>query len=255
MATWGLWSVEFRAERWKRWSHGREGRESARRSSTVTLEAVAGVAFAVGTAGNAIKHVPQFLRTAVRGHVAGLAVTAVWLAGTAQVLWLAFGFAIRDWRFVALGIGQTVLAAGTLSRFVAKTGWARNRWHAAVALPLWAAFALASSSGGALALESLGATLGIVIGAPQLLYLWRRRRAATDVSGVSQAEYVVVITAQIAWTCYWLTQGHPVAAAGAAWGGTARVATFGLLRSQHRRARVSFTAMDQAIASRPGLGT
>lgn len=72
----------------------------------------------------------------------------------------------------------------------------------------------------------------MVIGAPQLIYLWRRRHTATDVSGVSQGEYVIVIVAQAAWTVYWLTQGHSIAATGAAWGATARTITFTLLRSQ-----------------------
>ncbi len=96
-------------------------------------------------------------------------------------------------------------------------------------------------TGTALALETLGAGLGVLIGAPQLLYLWRRRDTATDVSGVSQAEYVIVIAAQVAWTVYWLTQGHPVAAAGAAWGGVARAVTFILLRSQAARAHLVVT--------------
>jgi hypothetical protein len=95
-----------------------------------------------------------------------------------------------------------------------------------------AAFAGLAVTGGALALETLGALLGVVVAAPQLLHLWRRRRSATDVSGVSTVEPVVVTTAQVAWTVYWLLQGHPVAAAGAAWGGAARAATWVLLRQQ-----------------------
>lgn len=198
--------------------------------------ALALAAFAVGTAGNSVKAVPQFLRTAVRGRVAGLSTTAVWLAFAANVLWLCFGLAIEDWLFVALGIVQTALVTGTLARYVAVTGWSRNARHALVALLACAAFVGLAATGTSLALETLGAGLGVVIGAPQLVYLWRRRRTATDVSGVSEGEYVIVIMAQVAWTLYWLTQGHPVAAAGAAWGGTARAVTFTLLRSQAARA-------------------
>ena len=196
---------------------------------------VALVAFAVGTAGNAVKAVPQFVRTAVRGRTAGLSTTAVWLAVVANVLWLCFGLAIRDWAFVALGVLQTALTAATLARFVAATGWARNLRHAAVSALACAGSVALALSGSGLALESLGAALGVVIGAPQLVHLWRRRHTATDVSGVSQGEAAVVIAAQAAWTVYWLTQGHPVAAAGAAWGAVARAATLALLRQQAGR--------------------
>lgn len=199
------------------------------------LSAVALVAFAVGTAGNAVKSVPQFVRTAVRGRVAGLSMTAVWLAFTANVLWLCFGLAIRDELFVALGVVQTALTACTLVRFVARTDRSANVRHGAVALPACAAFGVLAASGTGLVLETLGALVGVVVGAPQLLHLWRRRRAAVDVSGVSAVEHVVVVAAQVAWTTYWLTQGHPVAAAGAAWAGAARAATLVLLRQQVAR--------------------
>ena len=192
-------------------------------------------AFAVGTAGNAVKAVPQFVRTAVRGQVAGLSRTAVWLAFAANVLWLCFGLAVQDWRFVALGVVQTALTAGTLGRYVAVTGRAASARHALGALLACAGFAALAATGTALALEVLGALLGVVVGAPQLLHLWRRRRTPTDVSGVSPVEPVVVTTAQLAWTVYWLLQGHPVAAAGAAWGGAARAATWVLLRRQAAR--------------------
>jgi hypothetical protein len=45
-----------------------------------------------------------------------------------------------------------------------------------------------------------------------------------------------VVVAQLAWTTYWLVRGHPVAAAGAAWGAVARTATLVLLRRQLVRA-------------------
>jgi uncharacterized protein with PQ loop repeat len=202
----------------------------------VDLSALAVAAFAVGTVGNSIKSVPQFVRTAIRGRVAGLSTTAVWLAFVANVLWLCFGIGIQDWLFVALGIVQTALLIGTLGRYVLATGWSRNTGHALVAFLACGAFGALAVTGAALALETLGAGLGVLIGAPQLLYLWRRRHTATDVSGVSQPEYVIVIAAQVAWTAYWLTQGHPVAAVGAAWGGTARAVTLTLLRGQAARA-------------------
>jgi len=202
----------------------------------VETTALALGAFAVGTVGNSIKAVPQFVRTAVQGRVAGLSMTAVWLAWTASVLWLCFGLAIQDWRFVALSAVQTILLTATLGRWVAITGWAQNARHARVALPACAAFIGLAATGTGVVLEVLGAALGVVIGTPQLVYLWRRRRNPTDVSGVSQAEYVIVIAAQVAWTAYWLTQGHPIAAAGAAWGAVARAVSLTLLRSQVRRA-------------------
>lgn len=199
---------------------------------------VALAAFAVGTAGNSIKSVPQCTRTGVRGRVAGLSTTAVWLAFAANVLWLCFGLAIQDWLFVSLGVVQTALVTGTLGRYVIVTGWSRNAPHALLALAACTAFAALAATGTALALETLAVGLGVVVGVPQLLYLWRRRRTQTDVSGVSQWEYVIVITAQVAWTAYWLTQGHPVAAAGAAWGAFARSTTLTLLRSQAARAHL-----------------
>jgi hypothetical protein len=111
-----------------------------------------------------------------------------------------------------------------------------NARPAAVATPAVIFFAFLAATGGSLVLESLGAALGVVSGAPQLIYLWRRRRQPTDVTGVSQGEYVIVITAQLAWTTYWLLQGHPVAAAGAAWGGAARAVTLAMLKQQAARA-------------------
>jgi uncharacterized protein with PQ loop repeat len=205
----------------------------------VDSSALALAALAVGTIGSSAKAIPQFVRTAVRGRVAGLSRTAVWLAVVANVLWLCFGLAIEDWGFVALGVFQTVLTVGTLGRYLTRTGWAGNAAHAAAALLASAAFGALAVTGTGLVLESLGALLGVVIGAPQLLHLWRRRHTPTDVSGVSQGEQVLVVVTQVAWTAYWLTQGHPVAAAGAAWGGAARAATLVLLRSQAARAAVS----------------
>lgn len=199
------------------------------------LGGLATAAFTVGTLGNSVKAVPQFYRTALRGRVAGLSPGAVWIACSAQVLWLSFGVAIEDWRFVALGAIQTLLTFGTLVRFVSKTGWTANTRAAAVALPAWGACALMATSDSELVLESIGAGLGLVVGAPQLLFLWRRRNTTVDVTGVSQVEYIVVIAAQVAWMTYWLVKGHPVAAAGAAWGGAARSTTFALLRRQRRR--------------------
>ena len=200
--------------------------------------ALALAAFAVGTLGNSIRAIPKFVRTAVHGRVAGLSMTSVWLTFVANVLWLCFGLAISDWRFVALGLAQTALVAGTLGRWISITGWSRNARHAAVVMPLCAACGLLAVTGTGVVLETMGAALGVVIGGPQLIYLWRRRRTPTDVSGVSQAEYIIVITAQIGWTLYWLTQGHPIAAAGAAWGGLARLLTLAMLRSQSRRAHL-----------------
>lgn len=204
--------------------------------------AVAFAAFTVGTIGNAVKSAPQFLRTAVRGQVAGLSRTAVWFAFSANVLWLCFGLAIHDRAFVVLGVVQTALVTCTLTRWLVQTGWASNARHALVALPACAAFGALAATGTGVVLETLGAAVGVIIGAPQLLYLWRRRRTTTDVSGVAQAEYVIVVAAQVAWTSYWLTQGHPIAAAGAAWGAVARAATLSLLRSQVRRAGVDTAA-------------
>ncbi len=77
--------------------------------------------------------------------------------------------------------------------------------------------------------------LGVVISMPQLLHLWQIRNTTDDVSGVSPVEYVIVIVAQVGWTGYWLIRGHPLAAAGAAWGGAARLLTYILLRKQARR--------------------
>jgi hypothetical protein len=164
-----------------------------------------------------------------------LSVTAVWLAVVANVLWLCFGLAIGDLLFVALGVVQTALTTGTLCRFVSRTGWAANARHAAGALLALRAFAALAATGTGLVLESLGAALGVVIGAPQLVHLWRRRRTPTDVSGVAPLEHAVVVVAQVAWTTYWLLRGHPVAAAGAAWGAAARSLTLVLLRRQLAR--------------------
>lgn len=169
------------------------------------------------------------MRTAIRGHVAGLAPTTVWLASTANLLWLCFGIAIADMRFIVLMTLATALTGATLVQFVRKTGGEANRPRAAIFVPVWALLIVAAATGQSLVLETAGTGLGIVVTLPQLLHLWRSRRAPIDVSGVSQVEYEVVIAAQIGWTVYWLTQGHPVAALGAAWAGSARLLTLMLL--------------------------
>lgn len=182
-------------------------------SSTLAI-----AAFAVGVVGNSVKALPQFVRTAVRGKVAGLAPTAVWLACTANVLWLCFGLSIGDERFIILMTAATGLTGATLVRFISRTGRQTNAPRATIFMPAWVLFAFAAAAGQSLALETLGTGLGIVISFPQLLHLWRSRHTSIDVSGVSQGEYKIVIAAQVGWTVYWLTQGHPVAAFGAAWG-------------------------------------
>ena len=203
------------------------------------MDGAALAVFAVGTACNAVKAVPQFVRTAVRGRVAGLSGAAVWLAVTANVLWLCFGIAIGDRAFVALGLVTTALTAGTAARFVRVTGLAASARPAGLALTACVACALLAATGSGLVLELLGAGLGVVVGLPQLLHLWRRRATTTDVSGVAQGEHVVVVVGQAAWTTYWLLRGHPVAATGALWGGAARAVTLGLLRRQVARARLA----------------
>lgn len=193
-------------------------------------------AFVLGAAGNLVKGLPQFVRTAIRGQVAGLAPGAVWLAAVANVLWLCFAVAIADARFAALSALGLALTIGTLLRFLVRTPRRAHR--------LWAPGAAATSLGlVALAaagldevLATLGVLMGVLISLPQLLHLWRVRAAPTDVSGVSQAEVVVVVAAQVGWTTYWLTQGQLVVAAGAAYGLVTRAVTLLLLRQQVRRA-------------------
>ena len=200
-------------------------------SSTLAI-----AAFALGVVGNSVKALPQFVRTAVQGKVAGLAPTAVWLACTANILWLCFGLSIDDERFIVLMTAATALTGATLVRFISKTGRQTNARRAAIFMPAWVLFAFTAAAGQSLALETLGTGLGIVISLPQLLHLWRSRHAPIDVSGVSQGEYKVVIAAQVGWTVYWLTQGHPVAALGAAWAGSVRAVTLILLWSHAGRA-------------------
>jgi uncharacterized protein with PQ loop repeat len=199
-------------------------------------------AFALGTAGNLFKGVPQFTRTAVRGQVAGLAPSAVWLAAVANVLWLCFGIAIRDTRFVVLSALGTLLTAGTLARFVSATDRRLHQWRGTAAF----AAVLALSALAALDVDNILAALGTVLGVglslPQLLYLWRRRHEQIDVSGVSRVEYAVVIAAQVGWTTYWLTQTQYLVAVGAAWGGLARIATLLLVRWHSQRAPAAAAA-------------
>ena len=198
--------------------------------------ALAAVAFALGSAGNLFKGVPQFVVTAVRGRVSGLAAGAVWLALLAHVLWLCFGVAIDDVRFAALSVLGIVLSGGTLLRLVSATPWrAHRRWVLvfAAAAPVLVAVA---AVGGDQVLAVAGVVMGVTISLPQLLHLWRLRGTDTAVSGVSQLEIVVVLVAQVGWTSYWLTQGQPVVAAGAFYGLVARAVTLTLLRAQLTRA-------------------
>lgn len=210
---------------------------------------VALTAFAVGTAGNLLKGLPQFVRTAVRGQVAGLAPGAVWLAFTANVLWLCFGLAIGDARFTAFSLLTTALTGVTLLRFVRLTG-ALDPELAVPSLVTCGACGLLAVQGRGDALAAGGVLLGVAVSLPQLVHLWRRRTECLDVSGVSQAEIVVVLVAQLGWTTYWITQSQPLAAAGAAYGGLARLATL-LLLQQHRR---SPTALGRASVAQHQVG-
>lgn len=202
------------------------------------------LAFAVGTAGNLLKGVPQFVRTAVSGRVEGLSAGAVWLAVVAHLVWACFGVAIGDRAFLALSLIGLLLTASTTARFVHRTGWRRNRgWAAgagvaAVLSPAWAA----ADQDRLLAVA--GVVLGLVMSLPQLVHLARLRGTGHDVSGVSGIEQAVVITAQVAWTGYWLSNDQWLVAAGAAWGGAARAATLTLLR---HRARTRTTAETAAV--------
>lgn len=188
-------------------------------------------AFALGAAGNLVKGLPQFIRTAIRGRVAGLAAGAVWLAVVANVLWLCFGVAIGDARFTVLSVLGLALTIGTLLRFLTRTArrvhrlWAPGSVTTCVGLVALAALGLDA------VLASLGVLMGVLISLPQLLHLWRRRAGPTDVSGVSQVEVVVVVAAQLGWATYWLTQGQIVVAAGAAYGLATRAVTLLLLRA------------------------
>lgn len=198
------------------------------------------IAFGLGTAGNLAKGVPQFVRTAVRGRVNGLSVGAVWLALIANMLWAAFGAAISDPAFLALSLFGSILTASTAVRFAARTGWKRNRaFIAGTALAAIVFLALAIA-GADQVLAAGGVALGLVISLPQLVHLLRIRGTNEDVSGVSGWEYTVVIAAQIGWTTYWLLNAQWLVAAGAAWGGIARLTTMMLLLRHAARARARY---------------
>lgn len=198
-------------------------------------EVVVVLAFGVGTAGNLIKGVPQFLRTAVHGQVSGLAPGAVWLAVIANTLWACFGAAISDIAFFTLSVFALLLTSATAARFMLRTGWNRNYPFALVTLGLGLVFVTLAMIDRDQVLAGIGVTIGLVISVPQLVHLVRIRNTDRDVSGVSTLEYLVVITAQVAWTAYWLMNQQWLVAAGAAWGGFVRTITLSLLFRQAER--------------------
>lgn len=197
------------------------------------IDALTAVAFAVGTAGNLVKGVPQFVTTALRGRVAGLSPTGAWLAVTANVVWLCFALAIGDVAVALATALGTVLTLGTAARLTAAQVRAA-RTGALVTVAATAGSAALAAAGEAGVLEVLGAGLGPVLSLPQLIRLLRGRRRGGDVRGVSGLEQGVVVTAQLGWTTYWLLTGHYIAALGAAWGGLSR-ALVGVLLVQRRR--------------------
>jgi len=206
-------------------------------SGAVDTEALAAVAFAVGTTGNLLKGVPQFVRTAVRGQVSGLSAGAVWLAVIANALWASFGAAISDVPFLTLSLFGLLLTSVTAARYASRTGWRRSASPGGATAAAVLAFATLAGVGQDQALAAIGVTLGLLVSLPQLVHLLRIRRTDLDVAGVSGLEHLVVITAQVGWTSYWLLGGQWLVAAGAAWGGVARVATLALLVRQAERAR------------------
>lgn len=202
------------------------------------------VAFVVGTAGNLLKGVPQFVRTAVSGRVEGLSTGAVWIAAVANLLWACFGVAIGDRALLALSLLGLLLTASTTARYVARTGWHRQRGWAAGAAVAAALFPALAAAGQDQVLALAGVVLGLTVSLPQLVHLARLRGTGHDVSGVSGIEYAVVVTAQVAWTTYWLLSGQWLVAAGAAWGGVARAGTLALLRHRARSTRETIAAPD-----------
>lgn len=200
-------------------------------------QALAVIAFVLGTAGNLAKGVPQFVRTVVEGRVNGLSAGAVWLALNANLLWTAFGAAICDLAFLVLSLSGSILTGSTAVRFAARTGWQRNRVFIAGTLLAAITFLTLALAGAGQVLAAGGVALGLVISLPQLVHLLRIRGTSQDVSGVSGWEYAVVIAAQIGWTTYWLLNAQWLVAAGAAWGGLARVTTLMLLLRHAARAR------------------
>lgn len=205
-------------------------------------DALATVAFALGTAGNLAKGVPQFVRTTVHGHVSGLSAGAVWLAVIANTLWAAFGAAISDFRFLALSLLGLLLTSATALRFWAHTGWRRNASLGAGALTAGIVFVALALIRQDQALAAIGVAIGLLISLPQLVYLVRIRNTNQDVSGVSVLEFLVVTAAQVGWTSYWLLSHQWLVAAGAAWGGAARAITLALLLRQAERSRTATQA-------------
>lgn len=207
-------------------------------------DVLATVAFAVGTAGNLVKGVPQFVRTAVRGQVSGLSAGAVWMAVTTNALWASFGAAISDVPFLALSLFGLLLTSATAARFAARTGRRRNASLGAVTCAAALTFATLAWMGEDQLLAAIGVALGLLISVPQLMHLVRIRSTDQSVSGVSAVEYLVVITAQVGWTSYWLLSEQWLVAAAAAWGGVARLVTLALLLQQAERSRVVANAAE-----------
>jgi uncharacterized protein with PQ loop repeat len=215
-------------------------------------EALATAAFAVGTAGNLVKGVPQFVRTAVRGHVSGLSAGSVWLAVITHGLWASFGAAISDIAFLALSLFGLLITSATATRFASLTGRRRNTPLGVAAVTAGATFATLAALGADQLLAVIGVTLGLLISVPQLLHLVRIRGTDQRVSGVSAWEYLVVITAQVGWTSYWLLSEQWLVAAGAAWGGLARGVTLALLlRQASHAAAPTRPAISAAGPARP----
>lgn len=201
------------------------------------LHAILLAAFVVGVACNLTKLVPQFFRTAVRGHVSGLSPTAVWLSLAISFLWLSYATAAKDYRFAASTAIAVLLKAGIVGRFATGSGREYVRahvWRGAVAVGAMAVLAVLAITGREVTLSRVGSATSVVHALPQLVFLARFQGSDTHVDGVSTATLAITTTAQLAWFTYWALQTKWLLAATAAWAGAAVFLTLFLIYRQRR---------------------
>lgn len=195
------------------------------------------VAFVVGTACSVTKLCPQFVRTAIRGEVAGLSVSALWLSVAIHVLWISYALAAADRRLAAVtAVSLCLTLAIALRLAVAVPGlWLGSLARGAFALLAAVVFIALARTSHDVALSRIGCVTSFVHGLPQLVYLAGLQGTSATVSGVSTSTLSLTAISQIAWMTYWALQTRWLLAGAAGWAGSVVVLTLLLRRRQSGR--------------------
>lgn len=206
-----------------------------------TLAAISIASFALGSACNLSGAIPQFIRTSLRGRIAGLAPGALAMSLGINLLWLGYGISLGDTKLIALQLFALTLVGTNAVRFwsIRGTDPTLLRLAALVALAA-AAVTAATVTGQHGLLTAAGVVTNLIGAAPQLLFL-RRLADGADTTGIAVSSLFIGLTGASSWFVYWALEGNwPIALATT--GNLLCVSTTLILLFRIRRATASAVA-------------